>query len=395
MVPWKGGLIPGAMIRPKVFNPDIMRIASVASQGTPPEIFAEYRKRLCDCMPAEEIVWTDHQPDAILFITGGSEQAAIGMLPGQNPVQLFAFPERNAFASAIEVKSYLGRMNIQAELINPDDLNQPRQSQRFRIGIVGTESEWLVNSIPDPEKLLDRLGMHLVRVSWESLPHYDEWPVSERFEKHFSSRQWPQLREHGQVNGLIREIIRDQQLDGIAIECFPMVKKYGITACPALAMLNYEGFPAACEGDLVSLAGLLLVKNSTGRIPWMCNLAGLSPTSVNFSHCTVPFDLVTEYEFDTHYETGQGLAIRGTFPDGEYTILRLDRDFTRAFLSVGKMIPSERIAEACRTQLTLALPYDRVQTLLTHPLGNHHLVLPGNHEDQLTTHLITKGFTII
>jgi L-fucose isomerase-like protein len=127
----------------------------------------------------------------------------------------------------------------------------------------------------------------------------------------------------------------------------------------------------------------------------MANLSGLNNGQVHLSHCTVPFNLVDDYHFDTHYETGKGIAVCGTFVPGEYTILRLSSDFRYAFVAEGSLFRNDRKIQACRTQVILNLPHDRFIALKNNPLGNHHLLLRGNVEHLLRTALVHLNFTII
>ena len=404
----KEGLIRAEMIRQRVSDMKTVNICPVASSGTSEDVIQDYCNRLSLLLPDTGICWSACPPDAILFTTGGTEQKAVNLLREQNPVLLLAFEERNAFASACEVKAYLDHAGRKTRLINLSDpqdiarLADPDQTLirlnsflNSRIGIVGTESEWLIHSVPDPAILKERFGIDLIRLSWDQFPDSAQWPESDDFNTVFASSLTDQVKVHGRVFGLLHQIVHENRLDGITVECFPMVMQDRITACPALALLNQEGIPAASEGDLVSLVGMLLCKSLTGKIPWMANLSGIKNDQVHLSHCTVPFNLVSDYRFDTHYETGQGIAVCGTFYPGEYTLLRLSSDFRHAFVAEGSLIHHDPITESCRTQAVIKLPADRFSSLKNNPLGNHHLLLRGNFKDLLRTALINLNFTII
>lgn len=381
---------------------------AVASQGTSEDVVSDYCKRLSLLLPDTEICWSVLPPDAILFTTGGTEQKAISLVGDLQPVLLLAFEERNAFASASEVKAYLdhtGRVSRLVNLSDPEDiacLANPGRNHtglkgflNARIGIVGTESEWLVQSIPDPAVLKERFGIDLIRISWDQLPDSSRWPESDDFNTFFKDGLDNQLVAHSRVCSLLKDIIQSNRLDAVTVECFPMVMHDRITACPALALLNQEGIPAACEGDLISLAGMLLLKSLTGQIPWMANLSGLKNGLVHLSHCTVPFNLVSTYRLDTHYETGRGISVCGTFSPGEYTLLRLSSDFRYAYVAAGSLILQDPREQSCRTQTVIELPPERFSSLKHHPLGNHHLLLPGNFENLLRRALLNLNFTII
>jgi len=368
----------------------------VASPGTSEKLRRELIQRFEGLLPGYEFVWTDVSPDLILFLTGGSEKSALERIGDKKDVLLMAFPERNAYASASEVKSFLDRKGIHSQLFNLADSTDisgmrelleiraaVRSFAHARIGIIGNESEWLVNSMPDPLNIKARFGFKLIKIPWAMLDTVDSWPSSPDFLDYFGTYTSPQLAGHSRIYGKLLEVIEENELDGITVECFPLVQKHEITACPALALLNTLGIPAGCEGDLVSLTGMMLIRSLTGKIPWMANLAGIMDGRVWFSHCTVPFNLVETYGINTHYETGKGMAVQGEMPSGTYTVFRLSVDFLTAYVAEGEIHPEPRSHEACRTQVVLSLQPEDYQELKLHPLGNHHLLLPGQHKDMI------------
>lgn len=369
-------------------------ICPVASPGTSQSLIKELIQEVTGILAGQELIWTDHAPEAILFLTGGSEKSALQKIGDKKDVILMAFPERNAYASASEVKSYLDRTGVQSQLFNLEDMGDARALNDLlkiramvrsfahsRIGIIGNESEWLVNSMPDPVNLKARFGFKLIKIPWAMLESVDSWPSSQDFLDYFGNYTSPELAGHSRIYGRLLQVIEENKLDAITVECFPLVQNHDITACPALALLNTLGIPAGCEGDLVSLTGMVLLRSLTGTIPWMANLAGIREGKVWFSHCTVPFNLIDSYVINTHYETGKGMAVQGTLPDGPYTIFRLSVDFLSAFVAEGEMNPEPRTHEACRTQMVLSLQDADYQELKNNPLGNHHLLLPGRHKD--------------
>ncbi|HBB91188.1 MAG: hypothetical protein A2X22_00695 [Bacteroidetes bacterium GWF2_49_14] len=388
------------MIPQKVSEISDLFVCTVSAPGTESGIVAQVRERLIHILPRISCVWSDHTPEAILFITGGSEKAALQRIAKRQNILLVAYPERNAYAAACEVKSYLDRTGCASHLFNlgsRDDraaLEQMihirlsvKQFSQSRIGIVGAESEWLVNSMPDTVNIRARFGFRLVKIPWSMLDDVTSWPVSPDFLDFFESYRSNQFEDHSRVYGKILEIIDENKLDAVTVECFPLVKNQGITACPALALLNNQGIPAGCEGDLVSLTGMLLLHCLTGQVPWMANLAGIQDGKIWLSHCTVPFSMVTGYTITTHYETGKGIAVQGNLPPGAYTLMRLSVDFLAAFVAEGEWCDEPYDTEACRTQMVLKLEPGNYAELKSHPLGNHHLILHGKHKNTITTAL--------
>ena len=132
--------------------------------------------------------------------------------------------------------------------------------------------------------------------------------------------------------------VEEHDLDGISVECFPMIREKKVTACPSLALLNKLKIPAACEGDMVSLAGMMLIRSIFNKVPWMANLSGVKDNEAQFSHCSVPLDLLRQYTLNTHFETQLGLAIEGILSGDEFTVFRLDKYMMKAFVAEGVAI---------------------------------------------------------
>jgi len=102
---------------------------------------------------------------------------------------------------------------------------------------------------------------------------------------------------------------------------------------------------------------------------------------VTFAHCTIPLNMVEHYEFDTHFESGIGIGIRGFMKEGPVTIFKVSGDLSRHFIAEGELVANEAKPDLCRTQQVIRLAdADQVRYFLTNPIGNHHIILPGRHK---------------
>jgi L-fucose isomerase-like protein len=189
-------------------------------------------------------------------------------------------------------------------------------------------------------------------------------------------------------------VIRDNNLDAIAVECFSLVQERKVTACLALAQLNAEGTVAACEGDLASMAGMMAVKALTGSVPWMANTTRLTDSSLVLTHCTAPFDLLKDMTLRTHYETGLSLAVDGEIKPSEVTVCRFSEKLDHAFIAAGRVISRPHLEDACRTQVEIELSPEPLRELRERPLGNHLLLLPGHHCELLRLACRYKGIAL-
>jgi L-fucose isomerase-like protein len=101
---------------------------------------------------------------------------------------------------------------------------------------------------------------------------------------------------------------------------------------------------------------------------------------VLFAHCTVPLDMVSSYAFDTHFESGIGIGIRGRFEVGPVTVFKLSGDLKRCFVAEGMITGNQAEPDLCRTQVLLRLDPADARRFLTDPTGNHHILIPGRHK---------------
>ena len=183
----------------------------------------------------------------------------------------------------------------------------------------------------------------------------------------------------------MRQLVKKYKLDAVALRCFDLVLDFGMTGCYALSHLNDEGIIAGCEGDMVSTIGMLLVYKKTNKLPWMANPSrlDLENNSLIIAHCTVPRTIVNDYTIRSHFESGIGVGIQGTFPKGDVTIFRIGgNNLEKVWLANGKIVQTSREEDLCRTQIEVKLNSDyNVADLLHEPLGNHLIIIPGIFED--------------
>lgn len=338
-----------------------------------------------------EAVSTSDRARILYFLTGGSEAEAIKCLEKKRFQLLLASGKTNALASAMEVKAYSNKPGFRNVLLCLDDdadkqlfekymsiFNALDQLQGKRLGLIGEVSDWLVASSIDADILKDKLGIELVKISWKDAGNYLDHKAGEDFLERFSTSRQFNIEDAGMLNSLFKQVIHDHKLDAITVECFSLVQEKSVTACLGLSFLNDLGIPAGCEGDLCSITAMMIAKELTGDVPWMANVAGIKANEVLFAHCTAPTSVLSEYHINTHFETGKGTAVSGRFKAKEVSIFRLNNTLDRLFYAFGKVVDGIYEKNACRTQLHVEFDGKVIRELKSDPLGNHHLVIPGD-----------------
>ena len=266
---------------------------------------------------------------------------------------------------------------------------------RQRAGLIGSVSDWLVASDVPAEMFLKLFNVTLEKIPWNSLPDYSAYEPDTALMNRFDHNGPAELVESARVLSLLRELVKQNKLNAIAVECFSLVQQREVTACLALAQLNNEGVVAVCEGDLASMAGMMVLKAATGSVPWMANTTGTTGNRLLLSHCTVAFDLVSDIKLATHFETDLSLAVNGTFTASDVTLFRFSGGLDRAFIAEGRVTGHPSINNACRTQVEIELPQQSLALLRTRPLGNHLLMAPGKYAELLHLVCAYKAIKVI
>ncbi len=385
-----------------------LKVKLLAFNGAPENVFKNAVKRVEKLISPGNYMLTENDPDILFFLSGGSELNALKQVSSGNFYLLIGSQHDNAYASATEVKAYLNEMHIPSLLLDEEEAETKTFLQDFftvkqalknlrgkKLGQIGEVSDWLISSSIPAELLESKLGIELNVVPWSELAHFSEFKASEPFLASFSGSTKIDLTETAKVSQLLTNTIQKRNLDAITVECFPMVQKDSVTACLPLARFNNEGLPAGCEGDITAIAGMMLCKELTGISPWIANINKVTDEVCMFSHCTIAPSLVSDFSVKTHFETGKGTAIEGNFKGELITIFRFDNKLSKAFIATANIIGRPKSPSACRTQIEVKLTENEVKLLRQSPLGNHHLIYPGDCKHLLNTACLLIGIEVL
>ena len=332
-----------------------------------------------------------HTLNLIYIRTGGTEGLFSRLLPtlrkqSQQPFYLLTSGKSNSLAASMEILAFLRLQGLKGEILHGSASfvsqrirllaqvhKAGRQLTGLRLGVVGKPSDWLIASQADYDIVRKRLGLELVDVPMQEL--LDHLPaVAEGKEGAM------------QIYHALRELVFRCRLNGFTLRCFDLLAARRNTGCLALAMLNAEGVVAGCEGDVPTMLTMQIARVLTGVSGFQANPATVNPETgeVLFAHCTIPLNMVERYELDTHFESGIGVGIRGYMKEGPVTIFKVSGDLSRWFVAEGELVHSQSEPNLCRTQQLIRLNDPAcTTTFLTHPIGNHHVVLPGHHRKLL------------
>ena len=340
-----------------------------------------------------------HTLDLIYVRTGGAEGIFKALLPemlarGIERYYLLTSGKSNSLAASLEILSYLRQQGLKGEVLHGSDayvserihllekVQEARARLReMRIGVIGQPSDWLIASQADPIALLDKLGVRMVEVPMEELlveigkAQGESAPAEQEMDRKVREAYPGAVK----IYNALKVLVARHGLDAFTLRCFDLLSTVGNTGCLALACFNSEGVPASCEGDVPALLSMMIAHALTGVTGFQANPARIDTETgeMLFTHCTLPFNLVEDWQFDTHFEAGIGVGIHGLFPEGPVTVFKVSGDLKRHFVAEGELLGNQYEQNLCRTQVILRLSPEDARYFLTDPIGNHHIIIPG------------------
>lgn len=356
-----------------------------------------------------------HDVELIYVRTGGTENAFNAVFPQlAGPVRLLTSGASNSLAASMEILSFLRQQGREGEILHGSAAyiaeriaalsraaRARRRLQGSRAGVIGRPSDWLIASDPDREAVRKRLGIELVDIPMEELVTEIRLGLCEapsgfplKGVKHSFNPNVTQRTFDGALDiyGAVKRLIDRYDLSAVTVRCFDLLSAVGNTGCLALALLNSEGVPSGCEGDIPTML-TMCVANALFDVPgFMANPSRMDPSTgeMVFTHCTVPFSMLRDYSYDTHFESGIGVAVKGELPEGPVTLFKMSPGLDRCFAAEAGLIKNLSEKHLCRTQVLLRLD-DRTlcrDYFLKDPIGNHHVIVPGRHAEEIRDFLL-------
>ena len=358
----------------------------------------------------------------VLVGSGGVEEmvkANIDRLPPY--VVLIADGLKNSLAASLEILSWM-RMNGRhgRVLHGPtsfimqgiDDYAAAHSAitrlNGKRVGVIGKPSGWLIASNVDYAAMRERWGVEMVDIpldevvkGYEAVTADEVQDITDEFISKAVGVKEPSRDEVVKAMRLYRSvkgIVERYRLDAFTLNCFDLIPTTRTTGCVALALLNQQGIPAGCEGDEQTLLTMLAVQAATGEMTFMANPSKILDNAAHemvFAHCTIAPAMTDRYIVRDHYESLSGVAVEGIFNPMDMTVIKCGgRGMERYFISKAQLLECTTNPNMCRTQLHLRLDQP-LDYFLERSIGNHHVIIRGDHADRLTAILRMLGATPI
>ena len=340
---------------------------------------------------------------ALLYVaSGGSEGYFLGVFEQlrARPCYILTSGESNSLAASMEILSYLNKHGGHGQILHGDlgeiagQIKALRNAHRAmhalrgkKLGCIGTPSDWLIASDYNADAVRDKLGLGFVSIPMEELlaeigkNSYADNEYTEAFKKQTFPAE--EIQKALYVYGAFQRLADKYGLCGVSVRCFDLLDSVHTTGCLGLSILNSLGVYGGCEGDMPALLSMVLLGSVTGEPVFMCNPSRFDTKGkcATFAHCTVPTTMLKGYCLNTHFESGIGAAVQGTFEEGGCTIFKCAGDLSRFYAQEGEILDTPFSDMLCRTQVRIGL--DDFSYFLTNPINNHHIVCRGKHKAEM------------
>ena len=203
--------------------------------------------------------------------------------------------------------------------------------------------------------------------------------VAKALEENLDATVRAEIEKALYVYGALCRLVEKYDLCGVTVRCFDLLDTVHTTGCLGLSILNARGIYGGCEGDVPALLSMAVLGSITNEPLFLCNPSRFDTKEgyAVFAHCTIPVTMLKSVCLTTHFESGIGVAVQGTFEEGDCTIFKCEGDLSRFHAQEGKIEDVPWSDMLCRTQIKVRL--DDFSYFLTKPINNHHIICRGKH----------------
>ena len=314
----------------------------------------------------------------------------------KEPYILLTTPAYNSLPSAMEIMGFLQEHNLKGEILH-GDMKQMADRLNVLLKVADAKAKLskqilgcfgqpggLIASNADIKALNDKYGIKLQVFTLDEL--IDEYKKGGYPENEYTKQLLAKSFNNEEtikalnVYGALKRLISKYNLTAVSVRCFDLLKTIQTTGCLALAILNAEGIPAACEGDQKTLLSMVISYLLTGQSSFMANPSCMDTKAneIIYAHCTIPMDMVDDYKLMTHFESNIGVAISCDIEPQKMTIFKCNGDLSNYHAEMAELLETMHRTNLCRSQMRLHLP-NGCDYFCKNPISNHHLIIKGDY----------------
>ena len=351
------------------------------------DFIKEIEKELGDKIELSSLDDYDCDIKLIFIASGGSEGLFLDNIKSlKEPFYFLTKGTNNSLAASLEIMTYLNIHNLKGEVLhgsisyivkrikNIND-NIKKEKEYVNLGVIGKPSDWLISSIPDYEEIKRTFGIKLVDISLDEVISIYNGLDNKELVIDSRSFSHNEVKKADLFYIALKEVVNKYHLAGFTIRCFDLLDRIKTTGCHALARFNSDGIIGTCEGDIMALVSMYLVRKVFGKSSFQANpsVIDIDKKEIVFAHCTVPYDMCECFKYDTHFESKIGVAIRGKLLEKKVGVFRISSNLKEFFFDEGTIVENLEEDNLCRTQIRVRFDHS-INQILTNPCGNHHII---------------------
>ena len=330
----------------------------------------------------------------ILIQSGGSEGLFLENISKlKGPFYLLTYGNNNSLAASLEILSYLKDNNLEGEVLHGTNeyiikriKELTKTTINYRFGVLGKPSNWLIASNVNYENAKRLHNIELIDIPIDKVCDYYFDSINDyNYKFDYDNKEIDKaLKLHKAIN----KIKDEYKLNGLTIRCFDLLGKIKTTSCLSLALLNQDSIVATCEGDIPTMISMHILNKVTNQVGFQANPSriDIENSKMILAHCTLPLNMVDKYYFDTHFESGIGVAIKGYLKEEKVTIFKLSKNLKDYYVTTGTIIKNLEETNLCRTQIEITVD-DNIEYFLNRPFGNHHVVIYGDYKKDIIQYM--------
>ncbi|MFW6108260.1 MAG: hypothetical protein ACOC8D_00450 [bacterium] len=199
----------------------------------------------------------------------------------------------------------------------------------------------------------------------------------------------------------LRAMMAERGADAVSTICGVIREATGVVPCVALMLLQEEGVPAACQGDIDALLTMVMLKRATGWISFMGGGFGEGGRLL-VNHCVLSRRMagadapLQPYYLGRYHNRLNSPTVHTDPPTGQpVTVARLTRNLEGLLLASGTLVATDDPPDRCRNTLVIDLadPARLLDRVRGHQ--NHVVIALGDHTEALGRAADAAGIPVI
>ena len=211
-----------------------------------------------------------------------------------------------------------------------------------------------------------------------------------------------EMEEAAELYVAMKGVLEERVGDAVTIVCSPWIRGSDMPVpCVALTLLQEEGIPAACQGDIDALLTMILFKRASGLASFMGG--GIKAGGhLGVNHCVLSRRMLgmmtpqQPYYISDYHGRKNSPTIHTAIPRGTLvTVARLTRNLENLILTSGGVVADQDLEDRCRNTVVVEVK-DRARVLRAVKGIQQHLVVAcGDLINAMTTLAKEAGIGVI